>query len=231
MFGIGGFELFIILLFGFLVFGPDKLPEIAKTVGAALRKFQDAQKEMESVIKDEVLVDPDKKPAPTGKAASSTETFAERKARYDKERAERLNANSAKPAPASKEKDPEVLANREALKKQAAEMAERNRAQEEAVAKERASRRTAGATGDVPKPSAVAENKPALTPDELFGNTPIKKNAPKKVVSLTDEAARQAADPVQVKTLEELGMAPEKPAAEGAAAAASQASDAVKGGE
>ena len=31
MFGIGGFELFLILLFGFLVFGPDKLPALAKT--------------------------------------------------------------------------------------------------------------------------------------------------------------------------------------------------------
>ena len=29
MFGIGGFELFLILLFGFLIFGPDKLPAMA----------------------------------------------------------------------------------------------------------------------------------------------------------------------------------------------------------
>ena len=33
MFGIGGFELFLILLFGFLIFGPDKLPAMAKTLG------------------------------------------------------------------------------------------------------------------------------------------------------------------------------------------------------
>ena len=38
MFGIGGFELFLILLFGFLIFGPDKLPAIAKTLGKADRK-------------------------------------------------------------------------------------------------------------------------------------------------------------------------------------------------
>ena len=39
MFGIGGFELFLILLFGFLIFGPDKLPQLAKTIGMAVQKF------------------------------------------------------------------------------------------------------------------------------------------------------------------------------------------------
>ena len=58
MFGIGGFELFLILLFGFLIFGPDKLPAMAKTLGAALAKFRSAQEEMNKVIKTEVY-DPD----------------------------------------------------------------------------------------------------------------------------------------------------------------------------
>ena len=40
MFGIGGFELFLILLFGFLIFGPDKLPAMAKTIGKAIAKFR-----------------------------------------------------------------------------------------------------------------------------------------------------------------------------------------------
>lgn len=52
MFGIGGFELFLIVLFGFLIFGPDKLPEIAKTVGRAIAKFRDAQAEMSVTLKD-----------------------------------------------------------------------------------------------------------------------------------------------------------------------------------
>ena len=52
MFGIGGFELFLILLFGFLVFGPDKLPEIAKTVGRAFAKFRDAQAEVTSTLQN-----------------------------------------------------------------------------------------------------------------------------------------------------------------------------------
>ena len=54
MFGIGGFELFLILLFGFLIFGPDKLPAMAKTLGKAINKFRSAQEEMNKVIKTEV---------------------------------------------------------------------------------------------------------------------------------------------------------------------------------
>ena len=106
MFGIGGFELFLILLFGFLIFGPDKLPAMAKTLGKAIAKFKDAQEEMNKVIKTEVY-DPnsdepfknpldalakvgeigkdDKKEAPA--ASGKQESFSERKARYDKERA------------------------------------------------------------------------------------------------------------------------------------------------
>ncbi len=54
LFGIGGFELFLILLFGFLIFGPDKLPAIAKTVGQGIAKFRSAQEEMNKVLKNEV---------------------------------------------------------------------------------------------------------------------------------------------------------------------------------
>lgn len=162
MFGIGGFELFIILLFGFLVFGPDKLPEMAKTLGMALRKFKDAQAEMESVIKDEVLdIDGNggkknassKKPAP----ASSGESFAERKARYDKERAERRKQQIEK--------------NRAALKQKAAEEAKAAEAAEEAAAPAAAEASTEAAPAAEP---AAEPAKPALTPDELFGTKPIK---------------------------------------------------------
>ena len=58
MFGIGGFELFIILLFGFLIFGPEKLPEIARTVGRGIARFKQAQDEMNSVIKSTDIYDP-----------------------------------------------------------------------------------------------------------------------------------------------------------------------------
>ena len=115
MFGIGGFELFLILLFGFLIFGPEKLPAIAKTVGQAIGKFRKAQEEMSGTLKAEVFdkdaAEPFKNPldvidnaaakaqkgADTAKKAAvevseKAESFAERKARYDRERAERKAA-------------------------------------------------------------------------------------------------------------------------------------------
>lgn len=57
LFGIGGFELFLILIFGFLIFGPDKLPAIAKTIGKAIAKFRDAQEEMSGQLKKESFID------------------------------------------------------------------------------------------------------------------------------------------------------------------------------
>lgn len=59
MFGIGGFELFLILLFGFLIFGPDKLPALAKTLGKAIAKFRDAQQEMTGQLNKESFLDKD----------------------------------------------------------------------------------------------------------------------------------------------------------------------------
>ena len=100
MFGIGGFELFLILLFGFLIFGPDKLPAMAKTLGKAINKFRSAQEEMNKVLKTEVYDPTSDEPFKNPLEALSkvgeigkddkeekTESFSERKARYDKERA------------------------------------------------------------------------------------------------------------------------------------------------
>ena len=58
MFGIGGAELFIILLFAFIVFGPDKMPEMGRTIGRAIRQFREAQEQMNKVVRSEVY-DPD----------------------------------------------------------------------------------------------------------------------------------------------------------------------------
>lgn len=131
MFGIGGFEFFLILIFGFLIVGPDRLPALAKTIGQAINKFRGAQEEMNKVIKTEVY-DPDSKDpfknplealekaadpsrgsrSSSSKAAASSsssqssspvsdgrrESFSERKARYEKERAAKKAAEAEKEA-------------------------------------------------------------------------------------------------------------------------------------
>ena len=110
--GIGGNELIIILVVAFLIFGPDKLPEIARTIGRAIAKFREAQAEVNEVIRKEVYDPQEDKDNPfqkaTEKAAAlnkpqqpKTETFAERKARYDKIRAERKAMEEAAQAAAS----------------------------------------------------------------------------------------------------------------------------------
>ncbi len=58
MFGISGFELFIILLFGFLLFGPDKLPAMARTLGRGIAKFRAAQQDMNDVLKESNAFNP-----------------------------------------------------------------------------------------------------------------------------------------------------------------------------
>ena len=54
MFGISGTELALILFFGFLIFGPDKLPQIGRTIGQAIRQFRETSEEMNKKFKDEI---------------------------------------------------------------------------------------------------------------------------------------------------------------------------------
>ena len=67
VFGIGSTELFIIAIFGLLLFGPDKLPKMARTFGKWKREFERAQDSMQAQIKAEIAgldaaTDPNKKP-------------------------------------------------------------------------------------------------------------------------------------------------------------------------
>ena len=112
MFGIGETELVLILLFAFLVFGPDKLPGMGRTLGRALRQFQNAQEGFNKVVRADLL-DPaadalhekPKRSEQLKNAASDAdredtdhqETFAERRARLKEEReaAEKAAAEEA----------------------------------------------------------------------------------------------------------------------------------------
>lgn len=54
MFGIGFSELILILVVALVVFGPDKLPEIGKTLGKTVKEFNRAVNKIDSQIKNEV---------------------------------------------------------------------------------------------------------------------------------------------------------------------------------
>lgn len=184
MFGIGGFELFIILLFGFLIFGPDKLPEIAKTVGTAISKFKKAQDEMSAVLKSEVMeagAESDKKPksktSGSSEDDSAVESFAERKARYDKERAERRRKQ-------------QLEANREAMRKSSTEHARELKQQAEA-----------GESSAAGKDSAAV--KPAITADQLYGNVPIKPAPKAKAKPAASEGVGKSEQTAKMQSKEE----------------------------
>jgi sec-independent protein translocase protein TatA len=53
VFGVGLPEMALILVLALLVFGPKKLPEIGRSLGKALKGFQDASKEFEEEFKRE----------------------------------------------------------------------------------------------------------------------------------------------------------------------------------
>jgi TatA/E family protein of Tat protein translocase len=70
LFGIGGWELLLIAGLALLLFGPDKLPEFARTLGRLIRDFKKYQDLMESTIRAEMYAkEPAEKPDPfkTGK--------------------------------------------------------------------------------------------------------------------------------------------------------------------
>lgn len=140
MFGIGEGELAIIVVFGFLLFGPDKLPQMGRTIGRAIRQFRETQEKMTAVVQSEIIdpvseaasapvkpkkaaVDDDSdadEDAVETAAPAKKETFAERRARLAAEKAASEGATEgegaadeaepAKAEPAAATVDPEPAA-------------------------------------------------------------------------------------------------------------------------
>lgn len=118
VFGIGEGELAIIVVFGFLLFGPDKLPQMGRTIGRAIRQFRETQEKMTAVVQSEIIdpvseaasapvkpkkaavdddSDADEDAAETA-APAKKETFAERRARLAAEKAASEGVAEGEPA-------------------------------------------------------------------------------------------------------------------------------------
>ena len=66
MFGIGAQELILILVVALLVFGPKRLPELARTMGKGLAEFRRASTDLRHSLQSEIEYDPAKKGAAEG---------------------------------------------------------------------------------------------------------------------------------------------------------------------
>ena len=173
MFGIGEGELAIIVVFGFLLFGPDKLPQMGRTIGRAIRQFRETQEKMTAVVQSEII-------DPVSEAASAPVKPKKAAATDDDSDADEDAAETA--APAKKETFAERRA-RLAAEKAASEGA----AEGENVSEEPATEGAEPAAAAVePEPVAEPEPEPAEpTTADLYARRPRKRKA------VVDQLARE----------------------------------------
>ena len=173
VFGIGEGELAIIVVFGFLLFGPDKLPQMGRTIGRAIRQFRETQEKMTAVVQSEII-------DPVSEAASAPVKPKKAAATDDDSDADEDAAETA--APAKKETFAERRA-RLAAEKAASEGAtEGEGSAEEADAADAASADAAAESASAAEP----EPEPAEpTTADLYARRPRKRKA------VVDQLARE----------------------------------------
>ena len=177
VFGIGEGELAIIVVFGFLLFGPDKLPQMGRTIGRAIRQFRETQEKMTAVVQSEII-DPVSEaasaPVKPKKAAVDDDSDA------DEDAAETV-------APAKKETFAERRARLAAEKAASEAAAEGEGAAEESEAEGAEAEPAAAAEPAVePEPAAEPDPEPAEpTTADLYARRPRKRKA------VVDQLARE----------------------------------------
>lgn len=179
MFGIGEGELAIIVVFGFLLFGPDKLPQMGRTIGRAIRQFRETQEKMTAVVQSEII-------DPVSEAASAPVKPKKAAATDDDSDADEDAAETA--APAKKETFAERRARLAAEKAASEGAAEGEGAAEEAEAEgpEPAAAGSEAAAAVEPAPAAEPEPEPAEpTTADLYARRPRKRKA------VVDQLARE----------------------------------------
>lgn len=177
MFGIGEGELAIIVVFGFLLFGPDKLPQMGRTIGRAIRQFRETQEKMTAVVQSEII-------DPVSEAASAPVKPKKAAATDDDSDADEDAAETA--APAKKETFAERRA-RLAAEKAASEGAAKGEGAAEEPATEGAD---AGSADAAAESASTAEPEPEPEPAEpttadLYARRPRKRKA------VVDQLARE----------------------------------------
>ncbi len=183
VFGIGEGELAIIVVFGFLLFGPDKLPQMGRTIGRAIRQFRETQEKMTAVVQSEII-------DPVSEVASAPVKPKKTAATDDDSDADEDVAETA--APAKKETFAERRARLAAEKAASEGAAEGEGAVDEAEG-------TEPAAAVEPEPAAEPEPEPAEpTTADLYARRPRKRKAVvdqlARELEVEDDAEAAAAD-------------------------------------
>lgn len=176
VFGIGEGELAIIVVFGFLLFGPDKLPQMGRTIGRAVRQFRETQEKMTAVVQSEII-------DPVSEAASAPVKPKKAAATDDDSDADEDAVETAAPA------------KKETFAERRARLAAEKAASEGAAEGEDAAEEPATEDADAGSADAAVESEPAAEPEPAEPTEPttadLYARRPRKRKAVVDQLARE----------------------------------------